>query len=101
MPRALPGSYCADMRKVLLATALSVGTLNSAAAFAGDAAASQSSMKRQMIICMNKSMSASRTLSYNDALRDCKEIVIAHTHEAGNKRALTASTADAPRLKTP
>lgn len=33
----------------------------------------QSSMLKQQIIdCMNKKMAASRTLSYNDAMRACK-----------------------------
>lgn len=35
------------------------------------------SAKRQLVVCMTKRMSESRTLSYNDAGKQCKESLLA------------------------
>jgi hypothetical protein len=36
---------------------------------------SQAAIKRQLVECMIKRMRANRTLSYNDAMRTCKESI--------------------------
>ena len=52
--------------------ALGLG-LVSDGAVAADASTRPLSAKRQMILCMTKRMSDSKTLSYNDATKLCKE----------------------------
>jgi len=73
-----------------------------AAAIAEESQAQALSIHRQIVVCMTKSMTANRTLSYNDAERICKESVTARNQPAVTaKRALTADAAVAPALKTP
>jgi hypothetical protein len=72
-----------------------------ALAHADDSASVPISAKRQMVACMSKSMSANRTLSYNDAQRDCKERLAALNPNPIGKRALAANASDAPTLKNP
>ncbi len=47
--------------------------LGSGSARATDATARPVSAKRQMVLCMTKRMTDSKTLSYNDATKLCKE----------------------------
>jgi hypothetical protein len=75
--------------------------LNASAAFSQEPQTPPLSLKRQMVACMNKSMSANRTLSYNDAQKDCKDRVLANGQNGIGKRALAANAADAPALKNP
>jgi hypothetical protein len=89
------------MRAIVLMAGMTVAMLGAVSAIADDTAGTALSMKRQLVICMNKSMAANRTLSYNDAQRDCKETLSARNQNAGAKRSLTANAADAPALKTP
>lgn len=60
------------MKLIFLAVALS-GALAGAQALAADASTQNASVvnKRQMLGCMTKRMSASRTVSYNDAKKAC------------------------------
>jgi hypothetical protein len=89
------------MRKVLLMIGM-VAALHATVALADDPDAAPVSAKRQMVICMNKSMSANKTLSYNDAQRACKERLSALSQSGGiGKHALAANASDAPALKTP
>jgi enoyl-CoA hydratase/carnithine racemase len=53
-------------------TAVGLG-LWAGGAGAADASSHPPSAKRQLIMCMTKRMSDSRTLSYNDATKLCKE----------------------------
>jgi hypothetical protein len=58
--------------------------------------------KRQMIVCMTRSMSANRTVSYNEALRSCKGRLDARSESGIRKDALVANSAtEASNLKTP
>jgi hypothetical protein len=52
---------------------LTVASALSAPSFAAEPAAQPLSTKRQMVDCMTKRMSASRTLSYNAAMQACKD----------------------------
>jgi hypothetical protein len=88
------------MRKVVLIIGMAAAFYALAAA-ADDSDAAPISAKRQMVICMTKSMSANKTLSYNDAQRDCKERSLARAQGTIAKRTLAANAADAPALKTP
>jgi hypothetical protein len=91
------------MRIAVLIVGLAASTFTLSIASADELDAAPVSAKRQMVICMNKGMSANKTLSYNDAQRDCKEKLLAHV-QTGNgtgKRQLTANAADAPALKSP
>jgi hypothetical protein len=74
---------------------------HAAGTFADEADTTPVSAKRQMVICMNKSMSANKTLSYNDAQRDCKERLLARGPGPIGKRALAANASEAPTLKAP
>jgi hypothetical protein len=87
------------MRTLLLIVGCVMATLNTSAAFSQEAQSPPPSLKRQIAACMNKSMSANRTLSYNDAQKDCKERVLAAGPNAIGKRALADNAADAPALK--
>ncbi len=90
------------MRTIVLAGGLTSLWMLSAAAVAEEAKVPALSIKRQIVACMIKSMTANRTLSYNDAERICKESVTARNQPAVTaKRALTADAAVAPALKTP
>jgi hypothetical protein len=80
---------------------MSMTILIGAWAVANDAAPSALSVKRQMVVCMNKRMSADPVLSYNDARRDCKEAVAARNPVNTGKHSLTANAADARVLKSP
>jgi hypothetical protein len=88
------------MRAIVMVVFLTVSALAAARASAEDGAANMS-VKRQMALCMNKSMSANKNLSYNDAERDCKQNLTARNPIATAKRALTANSADTPALKNP
>jgi hypothetical protein len=89
------------MRTVLLMIGM-LAALHTTVAVADDADAAPVSAKRQMVICMNKSMSANRTLSYNDAQRACKERLLTRSPSGGiGKHALAANATDALALKTP
>jgi hypothetical protein len=89
------------MRTLLLTVGCVMAMLNASAAFSQEAQNPPLPLKRQMAACMNKSMSANRTLSYNDAQKDCKDRVLASGQNAIGKRALAANAADAPALKNP
>jgi hypothetical protein len=89
------------MRTALLILGCSMSMLNASAAFSQEPQSPPLPLKRQMVACMNKSMSANRTLSYNEAQKDCKERVLAAGQNAIGKRALAANAADAPALKNP
>ncbi len=60
------------MKLIVLAVALT-GALAGAQALAADASTQNASVvnKRQVVGCMTKRMSASRTVSYNDAKKAC------------------------------
>ncbi len=88
------------MRAIVLVVFLTVSALTATPASADDGAASVS-VKRQMVLCMSKSMSANKTLSYNEAERECKQNLAARDPIATAKRALTANAADTPALKNP
>jgi hypothetical protein len=82
------------MRTLAVAIGLTVAAFHTPAAISQEpAAVSQESegaalsAKRQMVICMNKSMSSDKTLSYNEALKNCKERLSARI----GKRALAAN----------
>jgi hypothetical protein len=62
----------ASVKLIILAVALT-GVLAGAQALAADAPTQNASVvnKRQMAGCMSKRMSASRTVSYNDAKKAC------------------------------
>jgi hypothetical protein len=87
------------MRTSLLTAGCLMAMLNASAAFCQEPQSPPLSLKRQMVACMTKSMSANRTLSYNDAQKDCKDRVSAQN--GIGKRALAANAADAPALKNP
>ena len=89
------------MRTLLLMLSCVMTMLNASAAFSQEPQSPSLSVKRQMVACMNKSMSANRTLSYNDAQKDCKDRVLANGQNGMGKRALAANAADAPALKNP
>jgi hypothetical protein len=89
------------MRTLLLTVGCATAMLNASAAFSQEPQTPPLSLKRQMVACMNKSMSANRTLSYNDAQKDCKDRVLANGQNGMGKRALAANAADAPALKNP
>jgi hypothetical protein len=89
------------MRTVFLIVGCLTAMLNASAAFSQEAQTPPPSLKRQMVVCMTKSMSANRTLSYNDAQKDCKDRILAAGQTAIGRRALAANAADAPVLKTP
>ncbi len=74
--------------------------LNAAAALSQEPQSPPVPIRRQIAACMTKSMSANRTLSYNDAQKDCKDRVLANSQTIG-KRALAANESDAPALKNP
>jgi hypothetical protein len=75
--------------------------LNASAAFSQEPQSPPLPLKRQIVACMNKSMSANRTLSYNDAQKDCKDRILASSQNAIGKRALSANASDVPALKNP
>jgi hypothetical protein len=89
------------MRTLLLTVGCVMAVLNASAAFSQEPPSPPLSLKRQMVACMTKSMSANRTLSYNDAQKDCKDRVLAAAQSGIGKRALAANAADAPALKNP
>ena len=65
------------MNKLIIATVF--GALVAALAPAAPAATRPvPSAKRQLLDCMNREMAASRTLSYNDASKSCKDLLKAH-----------------------
>ena len=88
------------MRATVLVAFLTASALTAPLASADDGTAN-GSVKRQMVQCMSKSMSANKTLSYNDAERDCKQNLAARDTTATAKRALTANAAVTPALKNP
>jgi hypothetical protein len=88
------------MRAIVITAVLATQALVVLPAIAEDGT-QNISVKRQMVLCMNKSMSANKTLSYNDAERDCKQNVLARNPIATAKRSLTANAADTPTLKNP
>jgi hypothetical protein len=89
------------MRTLLLIVGCVMAVLNASAAFSQEPQSPPLPLKRQMVACMNKSMSANRTLSYNDAQKDCKDRVLVKGQNGIGKRALAANAADAPSLKNP
>jgi hypothetical protein len=89
------------MRMLFLIVGGVMAMVNAPAAFSQEPQNPPLSHKRQMAACMTKSMSANRTLSYNDAQKDCKEHVLAIGQNGIGKRALAANAADAPALKNP
>jgi hypothetical protein len=89
------------MRTLLLTLGCVMAMVNGSAAFSEEPQSPPLSPKRQMVACMTKSMSANRTLSYNDAQKDCKERVLASGQSGIGKRALAANAADAPAIKNP
>jgi hypothetical protein len=89
------------MRTLLLTVGCVMAMLCAPAAFSQEPQSPPLSLKRQIVACMNKSMSANRTLSYNDAQKDCKDRVLASGQNGIGKRALAANAADAPALKNP
>jgi hypothetical protein len=87
--------------RILLATmGLAVAMLLASPAFCQEPD-TQISLKRQMVICMNKIMAADKTLSYNAAQKDCKERLLTQSQQVNGKRTLAANAADAPVLKNP
>jgi hypothetical protein len=62
----------ASVKLIILAVALT-GVLAGAQALAADASTQNASVlnKRQMVGCMTRRMSSSRTVSYNDAKKAC------------------------------
>ena len=89
------------MRILLPTLGLTLAMLQAPAAFCQEPESPPISLKRQMVMCMNKSMAADRTLSYNAAQKDCKDRLLTQTQHAIGKRALAANAADAPVLKNP
>jgi hypothetical protein len=89
------------MRTSVLIVGCVMAMLNASAAFPQEPQSPPLSLKHQMAACMNKSMSANRTLSYNDAQKDCKDRVLTSGQTGIGKRALAANAADAPALKNP
>ena len=59
------------MKHLLLGIAVIGVVFAGPKALGGDAQSQSALNKRQMIGCMNKRMSASRTVSYNDAKKAC------------------------------
>jgi hypothetical protein len=89
------------MRQVLFMIGMAAA-LHTAVVLADDSDTAPVSAKRQMVICMNKSMSANKILSYNDAQRACKERLSARSQSGGiGKHALAANASGALALKTP
>jgi hypothetical protein len=88
------------MRAIVMMGFLAVSALVAAQASADEGTANVP-MKRQIILCMSKNMSANKTLSYNDAERECKQNLAARNPIVAAKRALTANAADTPALKNP
>ena len=94
-------SYFPPMRILLATMGLTAALLQASPAFSQEAESPPLSLKRQMVICMNKSMAADRTLSYNAAQKDCKDRMLSQTQRSIGKRTLAANAADAPVLKNP
>ncbi len=88
------------MRAKLTMVLAMLGSFATASAFADDGNLNLS-VKRQIVLCMTKSMSANKTLSYSEAERDCKQTLAARNTIPTAKRALTANAADTPALKNP
>jgi hypothetical protein len=61
------------MKQFMRAIGLSSMMLVGALAVAAPPASQSAVTKRQLNDCMSRRMAANRTLSYNDALRSCKE----------------------------
>jgi hypothetical protein len=89
------------MRTLLLGSSCLILVLNASAVLAQELQSPPVSLKRQMVACMTKSMSSNRTLSYNDAQKDCKDRIFANGQTGIGKRALAANAADTPTLKNP
>jgi hypothetical protein len=79
------------MRTLAVAIGLTVAAFHTPAAVSQESEGAALSAKRQMVICMNKSMSADKTLSYNQALKDCKERLSVRTQGSIGKRAVAAN----------
>jgi hypothetical protein len=75
------------MRTLAVAIGLTAAAFHTPVAVSQESEGASLSAKRQMVICMNKSMSADKTLSYNQALKDCKERLSASI----GKRAVAAN----------
>jgi hypothetical protein len=80
---------------------LTVAMLQASPAFCQEAEGPPISQKRQMVICMNKSMAADKKLSYNAAQNDCKQLLVTQTQRVIGKRTMAANAAAAPVLKNP
>jgi hypothetical protein len=61
------------MRYFFVMLILAGATSLTAPSFASDPAATPLTVKRQMVDCMTKRMTANRTLSYNSATQLCKD----------------------------
>ena len=78
---------------------LAIAMLSASWAAAEEPAVVAVSTKRQMVLCMNKNMAADKTLSYNQAQKDCKDRLMARGQPAIGKQALASTAADAGALK--
>jgi hypothetical protein len=88
------------MQNLIMAMAISglllVGRANA------EPAAQSAVLKHQVVACMTKSMSADRALSYNDAMKTCKQRVGAPGNSQNRKDELAANTApEASASKAP
>jgi hypothetical protein len=97
---AMAGSILPDMQISWLA-GLAISMLSASWAIADEPAAVAVSIKRQMVVCMNKNMAADRTLSYNEAQKDCKDRLVARGQPPIGKQALASNAADSAAHKTP
>jgi hypothetical protein len=90
------------MRNLLGLLGLGAALLIGTEATAAEPGTPSVNSKRQVITCMVKSMSSNRTLSYNDAMKACKEQLDARDSSAIRKGAFAANApAEPPAVKTP
>jgi hypothetical protein len=88
--------------RILVATmGLTVAMLQASPAICQEPQSPPLPLKRQMVICMNKSMAADRTLSFNAAQKDCKDRLLTQNASGIGKRTLAANATDSPALKNP
>ena len=87
------------MNHVLTAIAMT-GLLISAQALAVDSTGQPSISKRQLIAqmvgCMRKQMSANNTISYNEAMKACKDQISKQTDNSASRTLVASDTQTKP-----
>lgn len=87
------------MNHVLTAIAMT-GLLIGAQALAADSTAQPTMSKRQLIAqlvgCMRKQMSANNTISYNEAMKACKDQISKQTDQSASRTLVASDTLTKP-----